>query len=278
MSSRFYSISEFSRMSGLSVKALRLYDEKALLVPAWVDPTTRYRYYTADQLRHAELIALLRAVEMSLTDIRDLLNSGEGARLNKLMTHRVFMQNKSERQLQTLLYIEKLLKGERRMTYEITVRGVSQRTLLSTMVSTSPDSVSRELTAAYGRLFGYLQEMDVEPLDAPMAVYHRCDDERWDVEACVPVAEDAQGNDEIYKRDMPACHAVVTVHRGPYEGLGAAYQAVLSCLDENGHKASGPAFDRYLNDPQVVDPHDLLTEIVWPIDRDSIPPAAAADD
>jgi DNA-binding transcriptional MerR regulator len=89
MSSRFFSISEFSRMSRLSVKALRLYDEKALLVPAWVDPTTRYRYYTADQLRHAELIALLRAVEMSLTDIRDLLNSGQGARLNKLMTHRV---------------------------------------------------------------------------------------------------------------------------------------------------------------------------------------------
>jgi DNA-binding transcriptional MerR regulator/predicted N-acetyltransferase YhbS len=64
---------EFSAATGLSVKALRLYDERGLLVPARVDPATGYRRYTGDQIATAGRIALLRRAGIGLADIERFL-------------------------------------------------------------------------------------------------------------------------------------------------------------------------------------------------------------
>jgi len=50
------SIGEFSRRSHLSVKALRLYDEIGVLLPARVDKDSGYRYYDAAQFERHELL------------------------------------------------------------------------------------------------------------------------------------------------------------------------------------------------------------------------------
>ena len=67
------SIGEFARLSRLSPKALRLYDELGLLLPAHVDPYTGYRWYTAAQLDQARLVASLRRIGVPLVQIRDIL-------------------------------------------------------------------------------------------------------------------------------------------------------------------------------------------------------------
>ncbi|HSP60531.1 MAG TPA: MerR family transcriptional regulator, partial [Ornithinimicrobium sp.] len=67
------SIGEFARASGLTAKALRLYDELDLLPPAHVDQANGYRYYTRDQLHRAHLVARLRLVGMPLARIRSVL-------------------------------------------------------------------------------------------------------------------------------------------------------------------------------------------------------------
>jgi DNA-binding transcriptional MerR regulator len=67
------SIGEFARRSGLSLKALRLYDARGLLPPVRVDDASGYRYYAPDQLERAHTIALLRRLDMPLTTIADLL-------------------------------------------------------------------------------------------------------------------------------------------------------------------------------------------------------------
>ncbi|MEV0681970.1 MerR family transcriptional regulator [Actinosynnema sp. NPDC050436] len=63
-------IGEFARASRLSPKALRLYDELGLLVPARVDPGSGYRFYAPDQLERARLVAWLRRLGMPLARIR----------------------------------------------------------------------------------------------------------------------------------------------------------------------------------------------------------------
>jgi len=67
------SIGEFSRLSRLSPKALRLYDEFGLLVPDHVDPATGYRWYADTQLDQARVVALLRRIGVPLAQIRDML-------------------------------------------------------------------------------------------------------------------------------------------------------------------------------------------------------------
>jgi DNA-binding transcriptional MerR regulator/ribosomal protein S18 acetylase RimI-like enzyme len=64
---------EFSAATGLSVKALRLYDERGLLVPARVDRATGYRRYAVDQIATAGRIALMRRAGIGLADIARFL-------------------------------------------------------------------------------------------------------------------------------------------------------------------------------------------------------------
>lgn len=70
---RLLSIGSFDMLSGLTIKALRHYDDVNLLKPADVDPQTGYRYYRLEQVRSARLILALRAVDLPLDELRDVL-------------------------------------------------------------------------------------------------------------------------------------------------------------------------------------------------------------
>jgi DNA-binding transcriptional MerR regulator len=74
---------EFSAATGLSVKALRLYDERGLLVPARVDRATGYRRYAEDQIGTAGRIALLRMAGIGLADIDRFLAAPAAAVIDR---------------------------------------------------------------------------------------------------------------------------------------------------------------------------------------------------
>lgn len=73
------SIGEMARDGGLSVSALRFYDRAGVLVPAWVDPVSGYRWYEPGQLEEARLLARLRRAGTPLADIRLVLAGWAGA-------------------------------------------------------------------------------------------------------------------------------------------------------------------------------------------------------
>ena len=77
MNERLLSIGRFARLAGLSIGALRHYDEAGVLPPAEVDRETGYRRYRLDQLTTARAIAALRALDLSLPAIRALLEAAE---------------------------------------------------------------------------------------------------------------------------------------------------------------------------------------------------------
>jgi DNA-binding transcriptional MerR regulator len=79
------SIGRFSRLSGLSIKALRHYDEIELLPPEAVDAETGYRFYSAAQLETADAVRRLRRLELPLEDIRRLLAAGEPVTVREVL-------------------------------------------------------------------------------------------------------------------------------------------------------------------------------------------------
>ncbi|PXY31925.1 MerR family transcriptional regulator [Prauserella muralis] len=81
------SIGEFARASGLTPKALRLYDELALLPPAHVDPRSGYRSYERRQLDRARLVAGLRALGMPLARIRVVCDLAPHAAAAEVLTY-----------------------------------------------------------------------------------------------------------------------------------------------------------------------------------------------
>ena len=84
MDESLLSIGELAAHSGLSPKALRLYDESGLLVPRRVDPSTGYRSYGTDQVGRARLIAALRGLGMGLARIRVLCDLDGAAAATEL--------------------------------------------------------------------------------------------------------------------------------------------------------------------------------------------------
>ena len=72
-------IGEFAQWSSLTVKALRHYDERGLLVPTEVDPETRYRTYSGGQLRDAVMIKVLRAAGMPIDETRAAISAPDRA-------------------------------------------------------------------------------------------------------------------------------------------------------------------------------------------------------
>ncbi len=98
-------IGRFARLVGLSVGALRHYDELDLLRPAWVDPETGYRSYRRDQLEAARLIVRLRDLEVPLETIRAFLGTDDpGERRRLLIDHRRRIEARTFR-LQGVLHV-----------------------------------------------------------------------------------------------------------------------------------------------------------------------------
>ena len=83
--SELMTIGRFARITGLTVKALRHYDELGLLRPAAVDPQTGYRSYSSDQVRRAERIRMLRRLELPLDEVATLVESDDPALIHRVL-------------------------------------------------------------------------------------------------------------------------------------------------------------------------------------------------
>ena len=70
-------IGEFSKLSRISIRMLRYYDEMGLLVPETIDPFTGYRYYSETQLFTAGRINALKDMGFKLCDAAELLRRWE---------------------------------------------------------------------------------------------------------------------------------------------------------------------------------------------------------
>ena len=64
-----YRISQFSKISGLTVKALRYYDQENILQPTFRNEDNQYRYYNEEDLKKSQLIKSLRALDFSIMEI-----------------------------------------------------------------------------------------------------------------------------------------------------------------------------------------------------------------
>src|SRR5690625_2343707 len=92
-------IGEFALHTGLSVKALRFYDERGILPAAEVDPATGYRFYAAGQLRAATTIRVLRTAGMSLEAVEQVLQEPDRA-VDLLASHQHQHQLQAQREVQ----------------------------------------------------------------------------------------------------------------------------------------------------------------------------------
>ena len=124
------SIGEFSRRSRLSVKALRLYDERGVLVPARVDEASGYRYYDIAQLEDARLVAMLGQLDVPLAAVRELLACDPADAAEQIAAHWRKVESAHGARRELAGYLVRRLSGERSVMYEVATREAPERSLL----------------------------------------------------------------------------------------------------------------------------------------------------
>lgn len=149
---------------------------------------------------------------------------------------------------------------------------IELRVLRSHHTATLREDVAQDdVPEAIGRMFqtvrDALAKQGVESDGAPFARYHSFGD-KVDLEAGLMVATPIQLEGDVKPAELPAGPAAIAVHAGPYESLGATYDAMERWLAASPHKPNGGPWELYITDPSAEpDPRKWLTEIIFPLQK-----------
>jgi DNA-binding transcriptional MerR regulator len=271
MRSDLFSIGEFSRVSKMSVKTLRFYDERGLLKPGHIDARSGYRYYSSAQLTEANLIRLLRSLELSLEDIQLFLRERDPAQQRALLeTHREELERRLDEYRSIVSSIERLVEGkEQGMGREVGLKELADQFILGVRFNTTYGKLDENIGSAFGEIFACLGERGEFPSGPPFSIYYgeEWDESDIDMELCVPVVRPMGGRDRVTARELAGGLMASTLHMGPYHEIAEAYQALDLWVKAQGHEYAGPPRETYLVGPeQVEEEADLRTEVMFPIE------------
>src|SRR6516225_3473573 len=105
-------IGDFSRMTHLSVKALRFYHDQGLLEPARIDPSSGYRFYHSGQVPVAQVIRRFRDLDMPLDQVRAVLRAPDlETRTKEIIAHLSAMETKLAEMQMSVASLRTLLEG-----------------------------------------------------------------------------------------------------------------------------------------------------------------------
>jgi DNA-binding transcriptional MerR regulator len=124
------SIGEFARRSRLSIKALRLYDKRRMLVPARVDEASGYRYYDVAQLEDARLVSMLRQLDLSLGAIRKLVACDPVDAADQIAAYWRKVESVHDARRELADYLVNRLSGKSYLMYEVNTREIPERSVL----------------------------------------------------------------------------------------------------------------------------------------------------
>jgi effector-binding domain-containing protein len=161
------------------------------------------------------------------------------------------------------------------MEREIKVGRREAALIVSRRRSTRVSAIGRELSQAFGEVYGHLAAQEVAPEGPPFVIYHGTPvaDDPFDVEICAPVdrATDPPAGWQV--RELPAGLFATLLHVGPYDTLGTAYEEITEWIGSHGLAVAGPPREVYLSGPDTP-PDRVKTIIELPVAEVASPVAA----
>ena len=266
-------IGEFSKLSRISVRMLRHYDEIGLLTPGETDPFSSYRYYSESQLPTAGRIAALRDMGFGLTDIGNMLQCyGDRAAMERAMFQQLeelnALQAQTARRIRMLeCAIRQFREDERAMQYNVSIKTLPERYVASVRMTLPNYENEAELWSV---LVKETEELKLVPDDPCYCsvVYH---DEEYrekdvDVEAQKTVRGRYPDTEHVRFKTLPPVTFASATYRGSYELMDEVNAAVATWVRDNGYAFDGPAFFIYHISPhETSNPEEFVTEICYPI-------------
>jgi DNA-binding transcriptional MerR regulator len=268
MATTLLNIGQFSRMTHLSVKALRHYHDVGILEPAAIDPYSGYRSYDAGQVTSAQVIRRLRDLGMPLDSIRAVLTAPDLAARNREITAHLERMERQLEQTQAAVSGLRALLGAPPPRTEIQFRTIPAVTALAvaqvvTVAETASwaGEVIEELSAALshaglapaGPLGGLFPGEFFEVQRAEVTLFT----------AVEPSGRAPRlGAGRVRLTEISGIEAAVAVHDGPSADVDRTYGALGTVVAARAIGVDGPMRE-YYPDGLEIEPH--RTEICWPV-------------
>jgi DNA-binding transcriptional MerR regulator/effector-binding domain-containing protein len=263
-----FKIGDFSKLSQVSVKALRFYDEIGLLKPTYVDRFTGYRYYAANLLSRLNRILVFKELGFSLEEIALLLQ--EDLPVNQvreaLQGKRGELFRRIEQEQARLSQIEAWLTQIEQNgcvpNYEIVLKQVSPQ-LVASVRDTIPSY--EEAADLFAEVHHHLKKHNAGGQSA--AIWHTCahQGKLIDCEAVVLLNTLVPQSERVKVYELPASTTACVIHQGNDETATHAYLAVRKWIKAHGYAIGGPNRELYWQGGIEQDDPFGVTEIQYPI-------------
>jgi len=268
-------IGDFSKLSRVSIRMLRHYDEIGLLTPKSIDNFTGYRYYAEEQLPIADRISSLKNMGFSLSAVGEILKNYDNpqALSGFLKVKQAEIVAEAEAVNHRLLLldtaIKRLRKDDTSMNYSVTVKTMPERYVASV----------RKVIPSYDQEGMLWQIMMSETASIKLQIADNCDslamfhddgfkESDVDVEVQITVKGSYENTENVVFKTVPAVEIASATYKGSYEQMSDVNCAVASWVEDNGYAFNNMMFCIYHVSPQQTqNPNEYVTEVCYAVKK-----------
>ena len=259
-------IGEFSKLSHLTIKALRFYERKGILIPDEVDFQTGYRFYKTSQLIKAAMIKSYRQLGLTIEEIKGIYN---GIDKKKILISKIKMLEKQKEDIETRLSIINHILENDEMSYQVTVKEIPETIVCYSEVKVKKYSDMMKIIPSLKKEFLELNPQ-IKCTKPPYEFCEYLDKEHKETDIMIRHHEAIKGigmeSDRIKFKKIPATKVLSIFYKGAYDEIGVAYSFLMKYVEDNGYQVSGRSRECYIDgiwNKESVD--EWLTEIQIPI-------------
>ena len=277
-----FSIRDVSELCNIPSKTLRYYDEIGLIVPEFRDASSRYRYYSKEQIITLCIIRRLRKMGFDLKTIQSIVSGNTASTLEQCIAAKV---SEVEQEIQNLernralleasldrlkagvhlLNTKSLPEGE-----DIHIETIAPVELVSTrktMKNYANQEVSLDRWLELSNLCG---ELGLKESGTYIVTYYSNPLEQFlysdtDIEFGITV-EDAGA--AVSHRTFGGFTAAIAIHLGNYADIIQTHVRLVQWINQNHYKIVGPISEEFIISPlDITNAHEHVTKIIIPVEK-----------
>lgn len=269
-----FKIGEFSKLTQVSIRMLRYYDETGLLKPAETDKFTNYRLYSAEQISTLNKIIFLRDLGFNVAEIALALSQWNNESIAGLLDNKRLEIENIIRSEQDKLFKIELAKRDLRLEnmaihYNVLIKPVPSCQVLS-LRRVVPDYYAEGLL--WKEMSAFADKNNIPISVNTFSIYHDTDyrEKDVDIEICAPVARTGKNiSGFTYRNTEPVSTMAYTMVHGPFENIAGAFLSFAGWLGKHDrYKMAGQSRQIVHRGPWNEEtPDKYLTEIQIPLTK-----------
>lgn len=269
-----FKIGEFSKLTQVSIRMLRYYDETGLLKPSQIEEYTNYRLYSAEQISTLNKIIFLRDLGFQVAEIANALENWSNESItDQLEKKRIEIENTIRLEQHKLSKIELAKKDIREekiaINYSVSIKSVPSYQVFS-LRRIVPDYYAEG--QLWEEMSSFARKHDIIISNHTFTIYHDTEyrEKDVDIEICAPVTKMGENTkDFIYRNTEPVPTMACTMVQGEFKNIAKAYLALANWLwEHNQYKMAEQSRQIVHRGPwNEENPDQYLTEIQVPLKK-----------